>query len=188
MQLPWWAWALLSKAGFAGTSLISTRLASVQVAPTTVNVWLFAVGLAAFALYAWLTKAELQLPAGERWWLLPLAVTVFASNYAVVTAYQCSPNVGYVKAVGAGEIVLVGLVVGGIALAQGRPLGLAWWKLAGMGLCVAGAVLVSLEGKRPEPVPQPAVAGTAQAATPTDRAGSAGMSPSAARAVSLREE
>src|SRR5262249_38501359 len=100
--------------------------------------------------------------------------------------YRCSPNVGYVKAVGAGEIVLVGLVVAGIALAQGRPLGLAWWKLAGMGLCVAGAVLVALEGKEPTPVPQPGVTRTTQAAPPTDLAGGAVMSPSVARRESPR--
>jgi hypothetical protein len=156
MQIPWWGWTLLSVAGFAGTSLICTRLASVKVAPATINVWLFAVGLVAFAMYAWLTKAELQLPVGERWWLLPLAVTVFASNYAVVTAYQSSPNVGYVKAVGVGEIVLVALAVAAFALVHGRPLDLPWLKLAGIGLCVAGAILVSLEGKKSAPAPQPA--------------------------------
>jgi hypothetical protein len=157
MQLPWWGWTLLSVAGFSGTSLICTRLASARVSATTINVWLFTVGLLAFALHAWLTKADFRLPAGERWWLLPLAVTVFASNYAVVTAYRSSPNIGYVKAVGVGEVVLVALVVTGVALAHGRPLGLPWWKLAGIGLCIVGAVLVALEEQRPSPA-QPNVA------------------------------
>ena len=155
MQLPWWGWTLLSVVGYAGTALICTRLASARVAPTTINVWLFAVGLVAFALYAWLTKTDLRLPAGERWWLLPLAGTLFASNYAVVTAYQSAPNVGYVKAIGVGELILVALAVAGVALVQGQPLGLPWWKLAGMGLCVVGAVLVALEERKSAPAPQP---------------------------------
>jgi hypothetical protein len=161
MQLPWWGWTLLSVAGFAGTSLICTRLASARVSATTINVWLFTVGLLAFALYAWLTKADFRLPAGERWWLLPLAVTVFASNFAVVTAYRSSPNIGYVKAVGVGEIVLVALAVAGVALMRGQPLGLPWWKLAGIGLCIVGAVLVALEGRKSAPVPAP-VAGASE--------------------------
>jgi drug/metabolite transporter (DMT)-like permease len=154
MQLPWWGWTLLSVAGFSGTALICTRLASARVAPTTINVWIFTVGLAAFALYAWLTKADFRLPAGLRWWLLPLAVTLFASNLALVTAYQSAPNVGYVKAIGVAELILVALMVAGIALLQGQPLQLPWWKLAGMGLCVVGAVLVALEGKKASPAPQ----------------------------------
>jgi hypothetical protein len=181
MQLPWWGWTLLSVAGFAGTSLITTRLASAKVAPATINVWLFTVGLAAFGLYAWLTKADLGVPAGERWWLLPLAVTVFGSNFALVTAYRCSPNVGYVKAVGGGEIVLVVLVVAGMALAQGRPLGLPWWKVTGMGLCIAGVVLVSLEGNKSPSVSRPAVAGARQAPPSAEIAVGGVMSPGAAR-------
>jgi hypothetical protein len=151
MQLPWWGWALLSVAGFSGTVLICSRLAATRVAPATINVYVFAVGLLAFGLYAGLTKADLRLPAGERWWLLPLAVTVFASNYAVVTAYQSAPNVGYVKAVGVGELALVTLVIVGIALVHGRPLDLPWWKMAGMALSLAGAVLVCLDAKKSPP-------------------------------------
>jgi hypothetical protein len=148
MQLPWWGWTLLSVAGFSGTSLMCTRLACARVAPATINVWVFTVGLLGFVAYAWLTKTDFRLPAGERWWLLPLAVTVFASNYAVVTAYQSSPNVGYVKAVGVTELVLVALVVTGIALVHGQSLDLPWWKLAGMALCIVGGVLVALDGKK----------------------------------------
>src|SRR5262249_54191243 len=128
MQLPWWGWTLLSVAGFSGTALICARLASAEVAPATINVCLFVVGLPAFLLYAGLTKADLLLPAGQRWWLVPLAVTVFASNYALVAAYQSAPNAGHVKAVGVGEVVLVALVVAGVALVRGQPLDLAWWK------------------------------------------------------------
>jgi hypothetical protein len=153
MQLPWWGWTLLSVVGYAGTALICTRLAAVRVAPTTINVWLFTVGLLAFVLYAGLTKADLRLPAGERWWLLPLAGTLFASNYALVTAYQSAPNVGYVKALGVSELILVALLVAGIALVQGQPLQLPWWKLAGMGLCLVGAVLVAVEGEKSSPAP-----------------------------------
>jgi hypothetical protein len=119
----------------------------------------------AFALHAWLTKADFRLPAGERWWLLPLAVTVFASNYAVVTAYQSSPNIGYVKALGVGELVLVALIVTGVAMVHGQPLGLPWWKLAGMALCVVGAVLVGLEGKKSSPAPEPTVAAASASST-----------------------
>jgi drug/metabolite transporter (DMT)-like permease len=162
MQLPWWGWTLLSVGGFAGTALISARLASAQVRPITINVYLFAVGLVAFLLYAGLTKADFRLPPSQCWWLLPLAGTLFASNYSLVTAYQAAPNVGYVKAIGVAELVLVALVVAALALVQGRPVGLPWWKLAGIGLCVMGAVLVALEDRNSSPAPQPAVAAASQ--------------------------
>jgi hypothetical protein len=158
MQLPWWGWTLVSVAGFAGTALICTRLASARVAPTTINVYLFAVGLLAFLLYAVVTKADLRLPAGQRGWLVPLAVTLFISNFAVVTAYQSAPNAGYVKALGVADLILVALVVAGVGLVQGQPLGWPWWKLAGMGLCVVGAVLVALEETKSAPAPRPTVA------------------------------
>jgi hypothetical protein len=158
MQLSWWGWTLLSVVGYAGTALICTRLASARVAPTTINFYLFAVGLLSFVLYAGLTKADLRLPAGERGWLLPLAVTLFASNYALVTAYQSAPNVSYVKAIGVCELIVVTLVVAGVAVVQGQPLGLPWWKLAGIGLCLVGAVLVALEGTKASPAPQPPMA------------------------------
>jgi hypothetical protein len=162
MQLPWWSWTLLSLAGFAGTALISTRLTAARVAPTTVNVYLFTAGLVAFLLYSVLTKPDLRLPAEARWWILPLALTVFASNYAVVTAYRLAPNVAYVKAVGVGEVVLVALVVAGIAWLRGRPLDLSGWKLAGMGLCFVGAVLVVLEERRSAPAEQTTVVASRQ--------------------------
>ena len=159
MQLPWWGWTLLSVGGFTGTALISARLASTRVPSTTINIYLFAVGLVAFLLYAGLTQADFRLPPSQCWWLLPLAGTLFASNYSVVRAYQAAPNVGYVKAIGVADLVLVALVVAVLAVVQGRPVGLPWWKLAGMGLCVVGAVLVALEGRKSPPAPQPPAAG-----------------------------
>ena len=155
MQLPWWGWTLLSVGGFAGTGLISARLAAARVPPTTINVYLFAVGLVAFLLYAGLTQADFRLPPSQCWWLLPLAGTLFASNYSVVRAYQAAPNVGYVKAIGVADLVLVALVVAVLAVVQGRPVALPWWKLAGIGLCVVGAVLVALEDRTSSPVPPP---------------------------------
>jgi hypothetical protein len=125
MQLPWWGWTLLSVGGFAGTGLISARLAAARVPPTTINVYLFAVGLVAFVLYALLTKPDFRLPPSQCWWLLPLAGTLFASNYSVVTAYQAAPNVGFVKAIGVAELVLVALVVAALALGPGPARGLA---------------------------------------------------------------
>jgi drug/metabolite transporter (DMT)-like permease len=162
MQLPWWGWTLLSVGGFAGTGLISARLAAARVPPTTINVYLFAVGLVAFVLYALLTKPDFRLPPSQCWWLLPLAATLFASNYSVVTAYQAAPNVGYVKAIGVAELVLVALVVAALALVQGRPVALPWWKLAGIGLCVMGAVLVALEDRTSSPAAPPPVAAASQ--------------------------
>jgi hypothetical protein len=151
MQLPWWGWTLLSVVGFSGTALVSLRLASARLSPTTVNFYLFAGGLVTFLLYAWFTKADLRLAGGCRWWVLPLAVTVFVSNYAVVAAYKSSPHIGYVKAVGVWELVLVSLVVAGVAVVRGKPLDLPWWKMAGMALCLAGAVLVCLDAKKAPP-------------------------------------
>jgi hypothetical protein len=169
MQLPWWGWTLLSVGGFAGTGLISARLAAARVPATTINVYLFAVGLVAFLLYAGLTRADFRLPPSQCWWLLPLAATLFASNYSVVTAYRAAPNLGYVKAIGVAELILVALVVAAVALAQGRPLGLPWWKVAGMGLCVLGAVLVALEDGKPAPAPSRSVAAATAGTAPPEK-------------------
>jgi Pyridoxal-dependent decarboxylase conserved domain len=87
------------------------------------------------------------------------------------TLYRTSPNIGYVKAVGVGEVVLVALVVMGVALAHGRPLGLPWWKVAGIGLCVVGAVLVALEETKSSPTPRLTVAAAGETgADPEPRA------------------
>src|SRR5262245_52016793 len=151
MQLPWWGWTLLSVVGFSGTALVSLRLTSARLSPATVNVYLFAAGLVTFLLYAWLPNADLRLSGDCRWCLLPLAVTLFVYNYAVVAAYRTSPHIGYVKAVGVWELVLVSLVVTGVAVVRGKPLDLPWWKMAGMALCLAGAVLVCLDPKSSPP-------------------------------------
>src|SRR5262245_47368820 len=151
MQLPWWGWTLLSVVGFSGTALVSLRLTSARLSPAAVNVYLFAAGLVTFLLYAWLTKADLRLSGGCRWWLLPLALTLFVSNYAVVAAYRTSPHIGYVKAVGVWALVLVSLIVAAVAVVRGKPLDLPWWKMAGMALCLAGAILVCLDAKTSPP-------------------------------------
>src|SRR5262245_16406793 len=148
MQLPWWGWAILSVIGFTGTALICIRLTAAELSPTIINVYLFAVGLGTFLIYAVLTKAELHWPAEYRWWLLPLAATLFVSNFAVVAAYASAPNSGYVKAVGILDMVLVAAIAALVTALHGKPLDLPWWKLAGMAFCLLGALLVVIEPRQ----------------------------------------
>lgn len=145
MQLTWWAWAIVSVVGFAGTTLICIRLTAADLSPTIINVYLFAVGLGAFLVTAVLTKADLRWPTGYFGWLPLLAATVFVSNYAVVAAYAAAPNGGYVKAVCILDVVLVAAVVAVTTALHGKPPGLPWWKLAGIALCLLGALLVAVE-------------------------------------------
>jgi hypothetical protein len=145
MQLPWWGWAMLSVVGFSGTALICIRLTAADLSPMVVNVYLFAVGLAAFLVAAVLTKTDLRWPAGYFGWLPLLGATVFFSNYAVVAAYSAAPNGGYVKAVCILDVVLVAAVIALATALHGKPLEVPWWKLAGMALCLLGALLVAVE-------------------------------------------
>src|SRR5262249_20559091 len=90
-------------------------------------------------------------------------LTLFIANYAMVVAFGAALNGGYVKAIGALEMVLVATVVAIVAGYQNPPLDLPWWKVVGISLCLLGAILVSYD--RPAAAPDQPLQPTGTAAS-----------------------
>jgi hypothetical protein len=145
MHFPWWAWSLVSVAGFTGTSLISIRFVKCGLSAELVNAYVFTLGAVVFLGYGLASGADLNLPQEYRWWLVPLGATLFISNYAMVVAFGAAPNGGYVKAIGALEMVLVATVVAVVAAWQKQPVELRWWKVLGVLFCLIGAMMVGYD-------------------------------------------
>ncbi|MFO0815791.1 MAG: hypothetical protein U0796_21435 [Gemmatales bacterium] len=145
MTMPWWAWATISVFGFAGTALLTARLAATGMTSAAINFYLFAIGLVIFALYALFTGTRLSFPAVNLWWFAFLAITLFVSNYAVVAAYGKAPNVGLVKALGALDLLVVALAVALTSLWRDGSLSFTMPQFLGLILCLAGAILVAYE-------------------------------------------
>jgi hypothetical protein len=157
MHLPWWAWSLISVAGFTGMSLISIRFVKGGLSAELVNAYVFTVGAVVFLAYGLASGADLNLPREYRWWLVPMGIALFISNYAMVVAFGAAPNGGYVKAIGALEMVLVATIVVIVAAYQKQPVKVPWWKVVGITFCLVGAMLVSYDkpAATPDAAPQP---------------------------------
>jgi hypothetical protein len=157
MHLPWWAWSLISVAGFTSMSLISIRFVKGGLSAEMVNAYVFTVGAVVFLTYGLASGADLNLPREYRWWLVPLGIALFTANYAMVTAFGAAPNGGYVKAIGALEMVLVASFVAIVAAYQKQPVELPWWKVVGVTFCLIGAMMVAYDkpAAAPEAEPQP---------------------------------
>jgi drug/metabolite transporter (DMT)-like permease len=157
MHLPWWAWSLISVAGFTAMSLISIRFVKGGLSAELVNAYVFTVGAVVFLAYGLASGADLNLPKEYRWWLVPMGIALFIANYAMVVAFGAAPNGGYVKAIGALEMVLVATIVAIVAAYQKQPVELPWWKVVGITFCLLGAMMVSYDkpAAAPERVPEP---------------------------------
>jgi hypothetical protein len=157
MHLSWWAWSLISVAGFTAMSLISIRLVKGGLSAELVNAYVFTVGAGVFLTYGLASGADLNLPREFRWWLVPMGIALFVSNYAMVVAFRAAPNGGYVKAIGALEMVLVATIVAVVAAYQKQPVELHWWKIVGITFCLVGAMLVGYDkpAATADPTPQP---------------------------------
>jgi drug/metabolite transporter (DMT)-like permease len=169
MHLPWWAWSLISVAGFTSMSLISIRFVKGGLSAELVNAYVFTVGAVVFLAYGLASGADLNLPREYRWWLVPMGAALFVANYAMVTAFGAAPNGGYVKAIGALEMVLVATIVAVAAAYQEQRVDFPWWKVVGITFCLVGAMLVSYDrpAATPDAAPQPA--GAAPSVSPGSR-------------------
>jgi hypothetical protein len=163
MHLPWWAWSLISVAGFTSMSLISIRFVKGGLSAELVNAYVFTVGAVVFLAYGLASGADLNLPREYRWWLVPLGIALFIANYAMVVAFGAAPNGGYVKAIGALEMVLVATIVALVAAYQKQPVDFPWWKVVGITFCLVGAMMVGYD--KPAAVPAPALQPTGAAST-----------------------
>jgi hypothetical protein len=92
-----------------------------------------------------------------------MGIALFIANYAMVVAFGAAPNGGYVKAIGALEMVLVATIVAVAAAYQEQPVEMPWWKVVGITFCLVGAILVSYD--KPAAVPDQALQPTAAASS-----------------------
>lgn len=135
----WVIFTLAASFCFSGMVLLFRKLADLGTNTESINVFFFAGATIALWLFARSRQATLSLPTSALPWLLLSVGLAVGANHFSISAIRNAPNPGYVTALKVLDIALV--TIASCAL-FGLPISPA--KLFGMGLCIVGALFLSL--------------------------------------------
>jgi drug/metabolite transporter (DMT)-like permease len=135
----WYLQSLGSVICLAGMILIFTGLRERLTSPANILVFVYGFGFCFFFAQILITKERINLGSGSLGAFFAAAVLSYVGNLLYVQAVGRAPNPGYVAAIVG--IQAVPITIASIWLFKSP---FSWLKLAGVLLCVLGAVILLL--------------------------------------------